>query len=189
MFILYGTKGCYQNDVMQKGIIRKTAAYFIIPSAPERDKLSATINCSIYHSIGISTLKDSIYKHDKLSYEIKECGGIYLTVFRTANSQFEMTTREVYVLNGKETYPYVKVRNAGVIPMEFLASVEIEESFFDGYIGNESSGLRFFQKKEGTLQSVNYCNMSKLSGYCNRAALTVVDRITEIIRRKDDSRN
>ena len=171
MYILYGTKNIYKKNVKENGITHHSAAYFLIPDTGDERRLGLTMVCSIYHAIGISTLNRAIINHEKLSSCIKADSGITMTVFKVEDFEESFSETEKYCLKNYETYPYVKVRNVGIIPMMYIGSVDIQEMYFDDFIENDSIGLRFFQKSNGKVQYVKNCNMSKLFICCERAAM------------------
>ena len=181
MYIMYGTKNIYKKNVMVNGITHHSAAYFLIPDVCEKERLRLTMVCSVYHAIGTSTLNRSIIHHEKLSTSIQSDGGITLTVFCIETFEETLYETETYYLCGAETYPYVKVRNVGIIPMKYLGSVDIQELYFDDYIEDDSPGLRFFQKSTGKVQYIKNCNMEKLSACCASAVMSNIDSLNKLL--------
>lgn len=183
MFIIYGTKRRYENNVIEDGITHNSAAYFLISEVQDKEKLKVTLMCSIYHAIGIVTLNRSICNHENLSISIKEDSGIIITVLYIDDRKIPLFKTETYFCGSVETHPYAKVRNVGIISMKYIGSVKIKECYFEDCMEDKSKGLRFFQKLYGKVQFINNCNMSKLSLCCEKAALMNLDSLINLLRR------
>ena len=181
MYVLYGTKRKYKKDVIRNGITHNSAAYFLIPEKQEYEKIQTTLACAIYHAIGISTLKNAIVNYEKLSASIVADTGIVLIVFYL-NDDLLLCEREEYYVEDAQTYSYVKIRNAGIVSMDYIGCLDIDEAYFDEYINADSIGSRFFQKKGGKTQYIKNCNMQKLKLCCLSAAATNLKLFTDLLK-------
>lgn len=185
MFALYGTHGEYLEDVLQNGIHRESAAYFVIPSNPEPGRFRITLCCAVYHAMGLKILNGAIRKQITLREAVEEVKGLYLVLFQLeSQKELRQVRQDWYVKDGTETYPYRKIKNAGVVFSEHPGVLKLSEEAMEVflYLEKDVQTPRFFQKKDGAAQYLNNCDGNALLRSCEQTAQGAERRLMLLLR-------
>ena len=159
----------YLPELLQNGLHRESAAFFLIPEKPDPAILRSTLTCAVYHAIGLTALKDAA----ETGQTVARVLGMQDLVFAYME---DIPEREIqldyYRVRRSLTYPYTKLRTFGPIHAEKMSLLRLDGQFLDMPIAAQAAGeqLRFFQKQNGKQQYLKGVDMDALETMCLRAS-------------------
>lgn len=161
----------YAKNIINDGCFRSSSAAFCIPEEYEQEKLIDTLSCAIYHAIGISIINNSIDNRAMLKDVAKDTEGIGLMIMNAVDKTLEGIDASVYSINGKTSYPYVKVKQIEDKLLKEKQFVLLPIEYMDRYVHGENEvSPRFFQKVSGKQQFLHNCDMGAIVEICRNGA-------------------
>lgn len=182
IYALYGSHGEYAQSIIQEGVTRPTAAYFVLPQPVDPARLHATLCCAVFHAIGLQVLDRACRDRSPLSLQTEQVGGIRLFLFPLEEDR-EFPLLDTYRYGAHTSYPYARVSCCGAVSALPVAQLRVPDELFAQPIAGAGEQQRFFQKNGGRQQVLHGCDMHVLEQLCNAAATWVEPQLNALFGR------